>query len=193
MGSVCCCLSVNQADEEAGGLLKGPPPITASPSSPPSVVPTSSSLPHHADGDQRLQPSTSTYQSSLRRNPGSADARKLPKGSPDKQPYYCGKISTRKAEDLLKHTQLLDGTFLVRESQLLGSDRTSNFILSVIRDGVVYHLDIHRGQDGKYSLNNIPSAKSFRSVAKLVSYYQKKTIDLAGGGTVLLKYYLPSE
>ena len=173
------CLPINNASSTV--LVDETDRLLSSPSRTPAIEPQRSA--------PSRGPGTGTSQGavSLKRNA------ELPKGAPSKEPYYCGRISTRKAEDQLKHTQRLDGTFLIRDCEVVGEDGKTDFVLSMMKDGVVYHLDINRGEGSKYFLGDIPSAKSFSSVAKLVAYYQKKTIDLAGGGSVLLKYYLPTQ
>lgn len=184
--ALCCLKSSN--DHESISILR--PPILVAESSAPSPPSKATSILQPSAGGSSLP----RGQASLRRNAESPVTSNPKKGAPGKkEPYYSGRISARKSEDLLKHTQRLDGTFLIRDSDISTPDRNPDFILSLMRDGVVYHLDIVRAHDKKYSLSNIPSAKSFRSVAKLVSYYQSKPVDLAGGGSVLLKYYLPNE
>ena len=203
--SCLCCPSGPPSDDETERLVRPP----RSPGEPQVLAQStltrsaSSSLRPPVGGQQSSQstltrggqPSAgASYQPSIKRYVSdSPPSGKPPKGAPSKEPYYSGKISTRKAEDLLKHTQRLDGTFLIRDCEIRAPDGNPDFVLSMMRDGIVYHLDIYRGQDKKYSLGDMPSAKSFGSVAKLVSYYQSKPIDLTGGGSVLLKYYLPAK
>ena len=191
--NLCCPRnSQSDSDDETSRILRPRVPVAESSASSPPSNPQIYQPP--AGGRQYSEPSSlPRNQTSLRRNQESSATSKPKKGAPGKEPYYRGRISTRKAEDFLKHTQRLDGTFLVRDPEISTADRKPDFILSLMRDGVVYHLDIIRAHDKKYSLSNAPSAKSFRSVAKLVSYYQSKPIDLAGGGSVLLKYYVPAE
>ena len=204
MGGCCCNWSDDQEDLKERLLSPSHPSLVTDPRTPP--PPTlygSASLRRHIDGHQYSRQSQTrgsqlsthtgeSYQPSSKRNAESCAKQKPPKGAPRKEPYYCGRLSTRKAEDQLNNTQKLDGTFIIRDCEVL-SDRDHGFVLSVMREGEVYHLDINRGQNKKYTLGDVLSAKSFSSVAKLVNYYQSKPIDLPGGGSVKLQYYLPPQ
>ena len=204
MGGCCCNWFDDQEDLQERLLSPRHPSLVTDPHKPP--PPTlygSAGLRRHIDGHQYSrqsrtrgsQLSTHTgeaYQPSSKRNAESSAEKKPPKGAPSKEPYYCGSLSKMEAEDELNNSERLDGTFIIRDCEVLGSDRNHGFVLSVMREGKVYHLNINRGQNKKYTLGYVLSAKSFSSVAELVNYYLLKPIDLPGGGSVKLHYYLPA-
>ena len=94
------------------------------------------------------------------------------------------------AEDVLSKSGKLDGTFLVRESDSVSVRRDPVFVISVMDKGRVHHMPVVQREDGKYTLADIRGAKAFKSLEKMVNHYRGKTVDLEGGGSTKLKYFM---
>ena len=107
-------------------------------------------------------------------------------------PWYKGRVNREVAEDYLSKSLQLDGTFLVRESDALSVRRDPVYVISVLHSGTTHHVEIEKRENGKYALAHVGGAgsKGYKTLEKLVSHYQKKPIDLEGGGRTKLKYIL---
>ncbi len=108
-----------------------------------------------------------------------------------KWPWYKGRMSRAVAEDYLSKSLRIDGTFLVRESDALTVRSDPVYMISVLQDGTTHHVEIETMADG-YALALVRGrrVKSYKTLNKLVAHYQKKPIDLEGGGSTKLKYIL---
>lgn len=106
--------------------------------------------------------------------------------------WYKGRMNRAVAEEYLAQSLRLDGTFLVRESDAVEVRYDPVYVISVLQGGTTYHVEIETREDRKYALAHIRGAraKAYKTMDKLVSHYQKKPIDLEGGGSVKLKYVL---
>ena len=102
-------------------------------------------------------------------------------------------MSRVEAEQILTSSQRFDGLFVIRESDAPRQLEGPIYVLSLWNNERVYHLEINRREDGKYTLIEIPGSPAFKSVEKLISHYQRKCVDLEGGGSVKLKYFLPRD
>ena len=85
-----------------------------------------------------------------------------------------------------------DGTYLVYESDSVAVDDDPLYILSVICDGRVFHIEIMRCPDGTYVPLDVPGSKPHKSVSKLVTYYGTKSLDLREFGSIKLTNYIAS-
>ncbi|XP_078275351.1 protein-tyrosine kinase 6-like [Rhinoraja longicauda] len=83
--------------------------------------------------------------------------------SVDTEPWFVGKLSRSKAEDLLC-TQAVNGAFIIRESDNL----ENGYALSVLGGTTVRHLHIIQNNAGQYYLNAVTQ---FSSLKELVEYY----------------------
>lgn len=108
----------------------------------------------------------------------------------ERWPWYQGRMNRAVAEDNLAQSARFDGTFLVRESDALPVNRDPVYIISVLKDGVTHHVEVEKLPSGKYRLAQVENGKTFKSLKKLVSYYNSKPVDLEGGGSTKLKYML---
>ncbi len=108
-----------------------------------------------------------------------------------KWPWYKERMNRAVAENFLTKSLRLDGTFLVRESDALSVRAEPVYMISVLFGGTVHHVEIVKAEDEKYSLAHVGGKlKHFKTLDKLVSHYQKKALDLEGGGSTKLKYIL---
>ena len=108
-----------------------------------------------------------------------------PKGSPVSKTYYHGRMSRRRAEQILEASKS-DGTFLVYESDTVAVDDEPHYVLSVVCEGQVFHIEVMRCTDGTYVPLDVPGSKSHKSVSKLVTYYTTKPLDLREFGHIKL-------
>lgn len=99
-------------------------------------------------------------------------------------------MSRAVAEDQLSKSHRFDGTFLLRESDAIPVKQDPVYVLTVMLDGASHHMEVVKREDGKYALAGIRGAKAFKTLDKLVAHYQKKKVELDGGGRTKLKYYL---
>ena len=113
------------------------------------------------------------------------------RGAPVKKNYYVGSITRRDAEGLLLRSQNFDGTFLVRDSEKQLPEGIPTYAISLLNNGIVFHVEIKTNDQGRYIIPEMDS-KSFGSVETLVGYYQKEPLGLEGGCSVKLKYYIPN-
>lgn len=116
--------------------------------------------------------------------------RREERDTPVKQewPWYQGRMNRSVAEDYLSKSGRFDGTFIVRESDAISVRQDPVYMVSVLNDGVTHHVEVEKKANGKYGIAGIEGAKTFKSLKKLVEYYQKKPMDLEGGGKAKLKY-----
>ena len=109
----------------------------------------------------------------------------------EKKPtWYQGRMNRSIAEERLSQSAKFDGTFLVRESDALSVRREPVYMISVMFRGETHHVEVEKRSNGKYALANIHRAKEYKSLDKLVKHYRSKAMDLEGGGTTKLKYFL---
>lgn len=104
--------------------------------------------------------------------------------------WYQGRMNRHVAEDVLCTSGRLDGTFLVRESDSVSVRREPVFVISVMDKGQVHHLPVMQREDGKYTLADVRGAKAFKTMEKMINHYQGKPVDLEGGGSTKLKYFM---
>lgn len=95
-------------------------------------------------------------------------------------------------EKLLDASRRDPGSFLVYESDLVAIDDEPQYMLSVVCEGQVFHIEISRNADGTYVLLNISGSKTHKSVSKLVTYYKSKPLDLKEFGSIKLTNYIAS-
>ncbi len=108
-----------------------------------------------------------------------------------KWPWYKERMSRAVAEYNLTKSLRLDGTFLVRESDALSVRTDPVYMISVLFGGTVHHVEIVKAENEKYSLAHVGgNFKHFKNLDKFVSHYQRKALDLEGGGSTKLKYIL---
>ena len=106
-------------------------------------------------------------------------------------PWFQGRMNRQVAEETLARSNRLDGTFVLRESDALSMSIEPVYMISVMLSGETHHVEIEKLEDsGKYTLAQVEGGKSFKSVKKLIAYYRHKPLDLDGGGTVKLKYFI---
>ena len=85
-----------------------------------------------------------------------------------------------------------DGTFIVYESDSVAVDDNPLYVLSVVCEGRVFHIEIMRCADGTFVPLNVPGSKPHKSVPKLVTYYGTKPLDLKEFGSIKLISYIAS-
>lgn len=112
-----------------------------------------------------------------------------PRKVPAKKDYYFGSITRKQAESFLLRSQHYDGTFLVRDSEKQLPEGIPTYAISLLNNGIVFHIEIKTNDKGRYIIPELLS-KSFSSVDKLVGHFQNVPLDLEGGCSVKLKYYL---
>lgn len=108
-------------------------------------------------------------------------------------PWYHGRMNRSVAENQLSQSVRFDGTFIVRESDAISVKSEAVYIISVLNNGESHHVEVEKRPDGKYTLAFIDGAKKFKSLKKLVEYYQGKPLDLEGGGKTKLKYAIEDD
>lgn len=121
--------------------------------------------------------------------PDPAGTKKPPKKPAIKKNYYFGSITRKEAENLLLRSQNFDGTFLVRDSEKSFPEGIPTYAISLLSNGIVFHIEIKTNDRGRYTIPELLST-SFSSVDKLVAHFQNASLDLEGGCSVKLKYYL---
>ena len=102
----------------------------------------------------------------------------------EKAPWYYGKISRAKAEELLAD-QACNGAFLIRDSETI--IEPGSYSLSVKFEGQVQHFKILK--DGQYEF--YIWMKKFKSLNELVEHHRKTSISRVG--KVVLKDMVPVE
>lgn len=105
-------------------------------------------------------------------------------------PWYQGRMNRSVAEDHLSKSAQFDGTFIVRESDALSVRREPTYMISVLFRAQTHHVEVVKRSNGKYALANVKSAKEYKSLDKLIKHYRSKSMDLEGGGSCKLKYFL---
>ncbi len=104
--------------------------------------------------------------------------------------WYHGRVNRAVAEDQLSKSARFDGTFIVRESDAIAAASDPVYVISVLSGGETYHVEVEKREDGKYQLALIRGAKTFKTLKKLIEYYERKPLDLEGGGKIKLRYTL---
>ena len=112
-----------------------------------------------------------------------------PKGSPVSKTYYHGRLSRRSVEMILDPSKA-DGTFLIYESDTVAVDDKPHYVLSVVCEGRVFHIEIMRCSDGTYVPLDVPGSKSHTTVSKIVTYYTTKPLDLKEFGSIKLTNFI---
>ena len=141
------------------------------------------------DGYSSTGEATVTDSRRQRPDPQNTGSEKAPKKAPIKKSYYFGSITRKEAENVLLRSQHFDGTFLVRDSEKQFPEGIPTYAISLLNNGIVFHIEIKTNDRGRYTIPELLS-KSFSSVDKLVGHFQNTPLDLEGGCSVKLKYYL---
>ncbi|XP_046911118.2 1-phosphatidylinositol 4,5-bisphosphate phosphodiesterase gamma-1 [Dermatophagoides farinae] len=109
------------------------------------------------------------------------------------EPWFHGKLKGGRSEAekiLLKHLDLGDGTFLVRESETHPGDYTLSFLF----DNKVHHsrikLDCLDNEIKTFRLNNLIS---FNTLYELIDYYQTKPLKSDKFQELFLRNFAPQE
>ena len=139
---------------------------------------------------ERRQYTTDSYEDWVVITEERPTATESPELKEKKPTWYLGRMNRSVAEDRLSKSAQFDGTFLVRESDALSVRREPIYMISVLLRGETHHVEVEKRSNGKYALANIHRAKEYKTLEKLVKHYRSKAMDLEGGGTTKLKYFL---
>ena len=167
MGCSCCCPT---RDGEKTAIVKHSPPIST-------------------DGYSSTGQSGEITRSHRVRTPDPANTEPSRINRPIKKSYYFGSITRKEAESKLLHSQNFDGTFLVRDSEKQLPEGVPTYAIALLNNGIVHHIEIKTNERGRYVIPEL-LAKSFSTVDKLVGHFQQYPIDLEGGCSIKLMYYL---
>ncbi len=108
-------------------------------------------------------------------------------------PWFWGRLNRSVAEDILLKSNKYDGTFLVRESDALSVRNDPVYMISVLLNGEIHHVEVEKCSSGKFAIANVRNATEYKSLEKLITHYRSKRLDLDGGGQTKLKFFLEND